>query len=307
MKNLTTILILTLGFISACNLSNNKTNSISRLPTEQDSVGQTNKELEYLKVRNSYVQYFKKNYENNPDWTTIDKQDNDSLLVLEKMLREILKDAGIDSIVRYGKINLETLTPELGFGMLDGLVLNKYSSPQIFVTSKTLFFDYFKSQQINSIQNLTSKQLDDIFSALISDARATVFYSEKISSNKNSEVYGSIVKIGQDIGRFPPDNIFVLVANGDYIYIIQKYLDKPINEISECQAIYDSIYIDSQKYFDVYRASNLTDKAAINKTFELEETAWNKYCECYQKNFKSDKQYDSVLKQIEKIVQYVEQ
>jgi len=306
MRKLTTILILTLGFISACNLSNNKTNSISRLPTEQDSSGQTNKELEYLKTRNSYVQYFEKIYENNPDWTKIGKQDNDSLLVLEKMLKEILKDAGIDSIIKYGKINLETLTPELGFGMLDGLVLNKNSSLQIFVTSKTLFFNYFKSQQINSIQNLTSKQLSDIFSSLISDAFATVFYSEKIPSNKNSEVYGSIGTIGQDIGRFPPDNIFVLVANEDYIYIIQKYLDKPINEMRECQAIYDSIYINSQKYFDVYIASNLTDKTAFNKKVELEETAWNKYCECYQKNFKSDEQYDNVLKQIEKIVQYVE-
>jgi hypothetical protein len=293
MRKLTYMLTIFIGLISACNSSGNK----------------TNKEFEYLKVRNSYVQYFEKFYENNsnPDWTKIDKQDNDSLLVLEKMLREILKDADIDSIGKYGKINLETLTPELGFGRLDGLVLNKYSSPQIFVTSKTLFFDYFKSQHINSIQNLTSKQLSDIFSSLISEAGATVLYSEKMYSNKNSEVYGSIGTIDQGIGTFLPDNIFVLVVKGNYVYIIQKYLDKPINEMSKCQAIYDSMYINTQKYYDRYIASNLTDETAFNKKVELEETAWNKYCECYQENFKSDEQYDSVLKQIENIVQYVEQ
>ena len=151
--------------------------------------------------------------------------------------------------------------------MLDGLALNK-DSLKIFITSKSLFYDYFKSLQIKSIHNLTSKQLSDIFSALISDARATVYYSQEISSNKNSKVYGSIGTIAQDIGRFPPDNIFVLIANEDYIYLIQKYIDKPINEISECQAIYDSIYINSQKHFDEYKASNLTDKTAIDKTFE---------------------------------------
>ena len=281
-------------------------NANLQLPIELDSGSQTNKEFEYLKVRNDFVRYFEKINRNNYDWTEKYKKNKESLLVLEKMLREILKNSGIDSIVKYGKINLVNLIPELGFGMLDGLVLNN-NSLQIFVTSKTLFFHYFKSQQINSIQNLTLKQLGGIFSALISDARATVFYSEQISSTKYSQVYGCIGIVAQDIGRFPPDNFFVLIENGDYIYIIQKHLNKPINEISECQAIYDSIYIKAQNYFYVYRASKLKDKTALNKHFEMEKIAWNKYCECYQKNFKNDKQYDSVLKQIERIVLYVEQ
>ena len=42
------------------------------------------------------------------------------------MLRGILENSGIDSVVKYGKINLEALQQELGFGLLDGLyMLNK--------------------------------------------------------------------------------------------------------------------------------------------------------------------------------------
>lgn len=270
-----------------------------------EQTGQIITEIDYLKVRDEYVQYFKSISKNAQDWKEINKQDNDSLLVLEKMLREILKNSRIDSVAKFGKINLETLTPELGFGLLDGLALNNNSS-KLFVTTKGLFLEYFKSQQINSIDNLTSKQLSDIFSSLFSDARTTVFYSEEYSSNKYSKVYGSIGTIAQDIGRFPPDNIFVLIADEDYIYIIQQHLDKPINEISKCQAIYDSIYNKSQIQFDQYKASNLTNKKALDKSFELEETAWNKYCECYQENFRTCDEFEWVQKQIEKIMQFVE-
>jgi hypothetical protein len=269
--------------------------------------GQNNKEFEYIKSRNISVDNFKTIQVNNYDWSETDKQDNDSLLVLEKMLREIMKDSRIDSVVRYGKISLETLQPELGFGMLDGLVLNKYSPNylQIFVTSKALFFDFFNPQQINSIDNLTHKQLDVILTSLVSDASATVFYSEKISTYQDNLVYGGIGTIAQDIGRTPPFNIFVLIGSGNYIYIVQKFLEKPINEIRECQATYDSINSISQKYYKTYQASNLKDTIAINKTFELEEEAWNEYCECYQKKFQNNYQYETFQKEINKIVQYI--
>lgn len=262
-------------------------------------------ELDYLKVRNSFVEYFENSSDTAQNWTEIYKQDTDSLLVLEKMLREMLKNSRIDSVVKFGKINLETLTPELGFGMLDGLALNSNSSKTV-VTTKRLFLEYFKSQQINSTEKLTSKQLSGIFSSIFSDVHATVFYSEPIFSYPESQVYGCIGTIAQDIGRFPPDHLFVMVANADFIYIFQKHLDKPIKEIGECQAVYDSIQIKSEKYFDDYTASNGTDKTALKKKFEVEETAWSKYCECYQERFKTDEQYESVQKQIEEIVQYLE-
>lgn len=260
--------------------------------------------MEYLKVRNDYVNYFTNISENNQDWTEIYKRDTDSLLVLEKMLREILQNSSIDSISKFGKINLETLTPEQGSGMLDGLKLNN-NSKITFVTSKALFLDYFKSQDINSIDNLTSKQLSNIFSALISDARATVFYSEKFSSNKEQIIYGSIGTISQDIGSIPPDNIFVLVASEEYIYLIEKQTDKPLNILNRCQNIYESINNESQKYFEEYKASKLEDKSAINKKFEIEELAWDKYCECYQENFKNDKQYSAIKKHIENLIKYI--
>ena len=50
-----------------------------------------NEEFKYLKVRDNYINYFKNTNVKNRDWDKTEKQDQDSLLVLEKMLREILK------------------------------------------------------------------------------------------------------------------------------------------------------------------------------------------------------------------------
>ncbi len=306
MKKLLCILIL-LFLISCLNKTDkNKQSTINdqtNIYAKQSSL--TDKELEYIKVRNGYVRYFDNVIKNNQNWTELYKQDTDSLLVLEKMLREILKNSQIESISSFGKINLETLTPELGAGMLDGLKLNN-ESKNIFVTSKALFLNYFKTQQINSIDNLNSKQLSNIFSALISDAHATVYYSEKLSSNKRQIIYGSIGKIAQDIGSFPPDNIFVLIESENFIYIIQEYFDKPINIITKCQTTYDIIYNKSQEYFDDYKASNLEDKSAMEKKFKIEEIAWDKYCKCYQEYFKDDEQYKAFKKQIYKLIKHVE-
>lgn len=298
---------MTIFILNSCSNKANKNNvntinEHTNIYTEQSN--RSDKELKYLKIRKDYVKYFNKISEDNQDWEKIYKQDSDSLIVLEKMLRDILKNSRIDSISKFGKINLETLTPELGSGMLDGLKLNN-NSKITFVTSKALFFDYFKSEKINSINDLTSKQLSVIFSTLISDARVTVFYSEKLPSNKKQIIYGSVAAAAQDIGSFPPDNVFVLVASEDFIYIYQKYLDKPINVISKCQNVYDSIYNISQKHFNKYKDSNLEDKSTINSAHEIEGIAWDKYCECYQENFKNNKQYNAVKKRIEKLIENV--
>ncbi|WP_298147513.1 hypothetical protein [Flavobacterium sp.] len=300
MKNLFCVLALSLLF--ACSTKNdNNQDAIS------NDVKLLEKEQEYLNVRNNFTRYFKKQFESSTNISDeVLKQDSDSLLVLEKMLREILKDSPVKSVVKFGKINLETLIPELGFGNLDGLFFNTKSS-RVFVTSKGLFFDYFKSQKITSVHNLSQAQLSTIFTSLISDASATVYYSESSSSDKSSQIYACLGLLGQDIGRFPPDNIFVFVVTEDYIYIVQKNPDKPINEISECMSVYDSMYAISQEQYEQYLASDLTDKKASNKSIELEEAAWRDYCECYQKNFKVTQQYENFKKEVAKIVKYIEQ
>lgn len=271
--------------------------------------GQTNQELKYLKTRDNYIEYFKKVTSNSPDWTKVDTQNTDSLLVLEILLKEILKN----SIAEKGKINLETLVEELGFGNLDGLVLNKNNvvrdSAQVLVSTRTLFLDYFKNTQLNSSDNLSKEQLDNIFTSAFGggEAHATTFSIVEKSFTKDSQTYGCIGSFGQDSGEgAAPDCILVLVSKGNFIYIILEYLDISIKELRECKSLSDSLYSQSHKYEKLYIESNPKDKSLINKSVFFLESAYNQYYECYQKNLKDKVVFEKIKNQVINVMKYAE-
>lgn len=271
--------------------------------------GQINQELKYLRTRDNNIEYFKKLTTKNPDWTKVDKQIIDSLLVLEKLLKEILKN----SIAEKGIINLETLVDELGFGNLDGLVLNKNNVErdvaQAFVTTKTLFFDYFKNSQINSIDNLSKEQLDNIFTSAFGggEAHATTFSIVKKSFIKDCQSYGCIGSFGQESGEAAaPDCILVLVSKGNFIYIILEYLDISIKELRECKSMSDSLYSQSKKYEKLYNESKPKDKLLINKSVYFLESSYKQYYECYQKNLKDKVVFEKIRNQVINVMKYAE-
>lgn len=271
--------------------------------------GQTNQELNYLRTRDNYIEYFNRMTNNNPDWTKIDRQNNDSLLVLEKLLKEILNN----SLAKDGIINLETLVGELGFGGLDGLVLNKNNvvrdSAQVFVTTKTLFLDYFKNGQIKSFDNLSKEQFDDIFTSAFGrgEAHATTFSIVEKSFTKDSQAYGCIASFGQESGEASaPDNILVLASKGNYIYLILEYLDISIKELRDCKTISDSLYSQSRAYEKLYIESNPKDKILINKSVYFLESSYKQYYDCYMKNLNDKVVFEKIKNKIINVMQYAE-
>lgn len=271
--------------------------------------GQTNQELEYFKTRNNYIDYFKSivsNTHSNDDWYELGRQMDTSFVVLEKMLREIMKDSHIDSISKDGRISLSSLLEgDLGFGCLDGLILD-IDSLQFFVTSKFLFREYFKKEIWNSTDNLTPQQFDNILTFALGgwDARIETLFAEKVSSAKNSIVYYIIGGFGQEDVPLMGKCIFLFAIKEDYVYIIWKY--DQLAELQLCKSIYDKTYSSAQKYYERYDASNLNDTASLYQAFAIEADASEKYCECYQKNFLSDSQFEGFEKQMRKIEEYIE-
>jgi hypothetical protein len=271
--------------------------------------GQTNQEVEYIKTRNNFINYFKSlasTTHSNSDWSKLDKQMDSSFMILEVRLKDIMKFSHVNDISENGKISLGSLLEgDLGFGNLDGLLFNK-DSLQIFVTSNFLFNEYFKYERINPTDNLTPKQLDNILTSALGggDARIETLFVEKKSSTTSSTVYHIIGGFGQEDVILMGKCIFILAIEKDYIYIVWNFIS--LEELQVCKSIYDKIYSDSQQYFEKYRASNLNDTTSLNKSFAIQEEARDKYCECYQKNFIGDRQYVNVEKQLEKIVKYIE-
>jgi len=264
----------------------------------------TANELEYLKLRDRYIKYFQSDAIKEID-DKIDKQESDSLIELEKRLHGILNDCRLNSITKEGKINLETLFGEMGFGMLDGLVATK-DSMRIFCTSRNLFFDYFKKGKIPPLDNLTTENLENLFnSAFSTDAHITNFYSSKIPAQNNIQVYGMVGMYAQDIGLFLPDHAFIFLADDNFIYMADKPLKQPVKQIPECKSIWDSINSESQKALQIYDDSQLKDTASFNKYEHLDGLAYAEYCSCFQRELKKDSQFEEIQKEIDKIVQYI--
>jgi hypothetical protein len=284
-----------IALLSASHLNSKGQSSESIISSES----LTNNESEYLKTRDAYIEQFK-----SPQKVTVAdslyKMTNKALSSLEVRLREILKDSKYSG---QGKINLETLISELGFGMLDGLWFEK-DSMRIFYTSKNLFLKYFNA---NQIEGLIPENLDAAFqSAFFSDAFVLDFSHIKITSAKSTEAYGVVGLAGQMPGPFPPQHLFAFASTDKYIYLIDKYLKTPIKELPQCKSEWSIINAEAEKLGEQYRAANLKDTTALNKWHKLDELAFSKYCECYQKELTRDPRFKAIQKQLKRMVKYLE-
>jgi len=272
------------------------------ISTNRDYI--SDKESEYFKLRNNYVEHLQGLQKAGKNIDSLLRVDNEDLKELENRLRVILRKSHFSG---QGKINLETLLGFLGFGMLDGLTFEK-DSLRIFYTSKNIFLDYFRKENISQLDNLTPKNLEDIFqSAYSSDIHLSNYSSLKVQSKDNIQAFGMVGMYYQMIGPWPPEYLFVFVSNGNYIYMCEKHLKKPIKEIDDCRSIYNSKYQDAEKQLEVYHSSNLKDTTAFNNHLSLWEEAMVQYCNCYQKELKNDNQFVSIQKEIDRIVNFIEQ
>ncbi|HCW07592.1 MAG TPA: hypothetical protein DGG95_09550 [Cytophagales bacterium] len=269
--------LLALTFLSSCN-QNSKKNEQDISVISSDSL--TDKEADYLKTRDAYIEQFKPLQKAGLD--TLNKMEDRAMHDLEVRLREILKDSKYSA---QGNISLVTLLGYLGFGMLDGLSFEK-DSMRIDYTSKNLFVNYFG---INPSGKLSPNELETIFNkGILWDAFTTNFFQTKIISQKDVNAYGMIGQVGNMSGPSPPQTLFALVATDKYVYIIKKEVKPKVKELLQCKEVWDSFGTEVQRSVEKY------------------DTAFEHYRRCYQKEFKNDPQFESIKKQLEVMVKYIE-
>jgi|GEM_PF-2055732 len=300
MKNYLTkfITISLIPFLSCNSLKKNQSNS----SVVSDTNNLTSQELEYIKTRNNYIEHFKSLYKPGTTFNdSISKRDVSALLDLQKRLRDILKNSHFST---KGRINLETLFDGLGFGMLDGLTFQKDSSTRIFYTSKNLLSAYY-NQKGKWSNELTSEDLELIsYSAFISDAFLENFSSIRINSSENIRVLGMVGIAGQQTGPFLADRFYVFVAKGNYVYMAEKYFKEGlVKEIPECKLLWDSLDLEGKKKLEALKSQG---EVPFQKQLEIEDDVFDKYCACYQKELKNEKQFESIKKEMELIAAYLE-
>jgi hypothetical protein len=262
------------------------------------NIPQVDKELEYIKVRNNYIEKFNKLI--NPVITdSLARMDKEAVSNLENRLFDILKDSKYSA---KGKINLMTLLPYADFGLLDGLSF-EIDSLRIVYTSKKIFLDCFKDENISRFENLTPKNLGHIFSAaFMCDARGYNLSSYKLNSDKDITAYGMVASGTNGFGPIFPRFLFVVVFQGNFIYMAIKDIAQ-FGDIEKCKILGDSIFPATDKLISEIHHSSLKN----NSDIDLMEKAMDIYCDCFQKELKFDNHFKVIQKQIEKIAKIVEQ
>ena len=241
------------------------------------------KELEYIKTRDRQVEYFQKHSDPKVGFEKLEKQHKDSLLELERIMREIMKDSRVSD----GQNNLLVLYNDMGFDILDGLY-GIHDSMGLFGITKNLFFYYFMDNKINQLDQLTLTDFDKILnSAFASDAHITPLTTIRLPSENNVQAYGIVTYEAQDIGPFSPDEIYVFVANDKYVYIASRKLDVKLDEVKACRHIWDSLI------------------AKPGADDNMEDYAQDKYCECCQQGYQNEPQFDNIKKEMETMVQHI--
>jgi hypothetical protein len=253
-------------------------------------------EEKYIKTRDDYIHQFSK------ELPAAERDDSKALGELEQQIPTIVGPINIIGFPKQGKINLETLLPELGFGQVDGL---KFVSDQesLFVTTEILLKNYLvKHPKLpKKLKNL-SKSEDFYRLVFHSDAAVTCYTEVPVKKKDQSFAYAFLGVSTQYIGHILPTEIYVFVSKENKILLVCAKVIVEIPDIPECRKEWEKFDKKKANAFELYRSSELKNKKALDESFRYENQGFEAYHHCYSKNAKNQQFFISLKRQAQSIV-----
>jgi len=257
-------------------------------------------EEKYFETRDNFIRQFAKASD---PIDVLDKKDEHALAELEKQLKPIIGPVNVEGFPKEGKINLQTLENDYGFGQVDGL---RFSSEQehLFVTTDNILKKYLAGQpELPKDLAELSKTGEFYVRAITAEAAVTYFAEIPVkSANGKSYVHAFLGLTAQDIGPFIPKDIFVFVTNGNRILAVQSPVATEMTEIPECRNEWERFAKKSSDAKEVYRSSGSNNQKASDESVQYEEQGFEAYRRCYDREAKNQKFFASLKKQAQSIV-----
>ncbi len=261
---------------------------------------------DYLSQRDRAIKELDREYDDN-----LYKDAEQALAKLEKPLADLIGPTEIQGLPRKGKINLQNLIREGGFGMLDGL---SYTSPdkktQAVVTTKPLLQAWIKEHETWWNDGTTMPQ--DMENALKTDAFYTQVIAGDVSIARYAElpvsapagtsfVYAMLGAGRQEYNSQLPNEINVAVLRGDKVFILTQPVEAKIQRIAACDQIWSGYQRKQEEALKAFRASN--DEKHINESTRLEREGDRRFRNCFAQRFKEQAAYQAVIRQAHELVQ----
>jgi hypothetical protein len=257
-------------------------------------------EEKYFETRDNFIRQFEKA---SVPIDVLDKQDRHALAELEKQLKPIVGPVNVEGFPKQGKINLETLENDYGFGQVDGL---RFSAKQeeLFVTTDNILKKYLAGQSELPKDLAQLSRTGEFYVRAITAEAAVTYYAEipVKSANGKSYVHAFLGLTAQDIGPFIPKDIFVFVTNGNRILAVQSPAATEITEIPQCRNEWERFAKKKADANELYRSSGLNNQKASDESVQYEEQGFEAYHRCYGREAKNQKFFASLEKQAQSIV-----
>ena len=204
---------------------------------------------------------------------------------------------------KRGKINLETLQQDAGFGQVDGL---RFGSEWevLFVTTTGLLNAYLQKHKELPTELGKLAKAEEFYSLAFDwDAAVTHFAEVPVrTTNDKSFACAFLGLWAQDIGPFPPKHLFVFFANGDRVFVVSTEVQSNIDQIAECKDVWDGFKKKSDAASAAYQASELKDQKATDDTVRYEEEGFRAYCQCFEQRAKMEPFFKQLTKQAQTLV-----
>jgi hypothetical protein len=260
-------------------------------------------EEKYFETRDNFIRQFSTASSPEANYEKVLPKLEKALSKLEKQLQLIIGPVDVAHFPKRGKINLETLDQDdPGFRQVDGL---RFGSEHqvLFVTTTGLLNSYLQHHKDLPTELGKLAKAEEFYSlALYWDEAVTHFAEVPVrTTNDKSFAYAFLGLWAQDIGPFPPKNLFVFFANGDRVFVMSTEVQSNIDQIAECKDLWDSLKKKSDAASAVNQASELKDQKPTDD-MQREEEDFRAYCRCFEQRAKMEPYFKQLTKEAQTVV-----
>jgi hypothetical protein len=253
-------------------------------------------EEKYFETRDNFIRQF------STASSIDDKSDQKALSKLEKQLQLIIGPVDVAHFPKRGKINLETLQQDAGFGQVDGLRFGA-EYELLFVTTTGLLNAYLQQHKELPTELGKLAKAEEFYSLAFDwDAAVTHFAEVPVrTTNDKSFAYAFLGLWGQDIGPFPPKHLFVFFANGDRVFVVSTEAKSKIDQIAECKDLWERLKKESDAASAADQASERKDEKPTDD-MQREKEDFRAYCRCFEQRAKMEPYFKQLTKQAQTLV-----
>jgi len=255
------------------------------------------REEKYFETRDNFIRQF------STASSIDDKSDQKALSKLEKQLQLIIGPVDVAHFPKRGKINLETLQQDAGFGQVDGLQFDSKHG-LLFVTTTGLLNSYLQQHKELPTELGKLAKAEEFYSLVFYWNEAVTHFAEVPVRATNDKwfAYAFLGLWRQDIGPSPPKNLFVFFANGDRVFVMSTEVQSNIDQIAECKDVWDKFKKKSDAAFAAYRELELKGQKPIDDSVRYEDEGFSAYCRCFEQRVKMEPFFKQLTKQAQTVV-----